>query len=119
MLQWLAAVGAVVCRQLGFPSVHPNPAQWRLQQQTSTTTAGTLAVQCGGGEEDLTRRSCVTWRDGDWVTSHHLLYSRIYHSSWDSPLGILLLGGTSASTAELLHQNGTTTILFYLIDNLR
>ena len=74
---------------------------------------------CGGGEGDVTRRSCVTWRGGDWVTSHHLLYSRIYHSSWDSPLGILLLGGTSASTAELLHQNGTTTILFYLIDNLR
>ena len=53
MLQWLAAVGAVVCRQLGFPSVHPNPAQWRLQQQTAATTAGTLAVQCGGSEENI------------------------------------------------------------------
>ena len=52
MLQWLAAVGAVVCRQLGFPSSHPNPAQWRLQQ-TAAATAGELTVQCGGSEENL------------------------------------------------------------------
>ena len=67
---------------------------------------------CGGGPGGQEIRDwCLTWEGGDWVRSHHLSYSRIYHSTWLSPLWILLLG---SNTAELLHSNGTTSVLFYL-----
>ena len=66
---------------------------------------------CGGGVDEESRGSCLTWEREDWVRSHHLQYSRIYHSTWLSPLGILLMG---SNTAELLHSNGTTSVLFYL-----
>ena len=67
---------------------------------------------CGGGPSGgESRGSCLTWEGGGWVRSHHLQYSRIYHSTWLSPLGILLIG---SNTGELLHSNGTTSVLFYL-----
>ena len=66
---------------------------------------------CGGGRGEESRGSCLRWEGGGWVTSHHLNYSRIYHATWGSPIGILLIG---SNTAELLHTNGTTSVLFYL-----
>ena len=50
------------------------------------------------------------------MTSHHLYYSRIYHSAWSSPLGIVLIG---SNTAELLHSDGTTSVVFYLQTSFR
>ena len=51
---------------------------------------------CGGGESLATHTSCVTLSGagaGQWAESHALLQGRDGHSSWDSPAGVLLLGG--------------------------
>ena len=72
---------------------------------------------CGGGlGADESRASCLRRERGGWVTSHHLFYSRIYHSAWSSPLGIVLIG---SNTAELLHSDGTTSVVFYLQTSFR
>ena len=72
---------------------------------------------CGGGRDQETRGSCLTWQETDgWVSSHLLQYSRIYHSTWLSPRGLVLLG---SNTAELLHSNGTASVLFYLQTSFR
>ena len=71
---------------------------------------------CGGGRTEESRRSCLRWEGEGWVTSHLLNYSRIYHASWLSPRGSLLIGD---NTAELLHSNGTTEVLFYLQTHFR
>ena len=69
-------------------------------------------VTCGGGATD---KSCYTLTDGVWTKSHTLRHSRSSHSSWTSPLGIVLMGGyDSGYRTELLTDYGQSTELFQM-----
>ena len=72
-------------------------------------------VTCGGGSSTLTEISCYTFTNGIWTKSHTLRHSRYYHSSWTSPMGIVLMGGRwSENTTELLTTEGIPTEHFSL-----
>ena len=65
---------------------------------------------CGSREED-TPTTCSTFT-GQWYTSHQLGVQRWRHVSWDSPSGIILLGGGTGDTrqtTETLSRNSSTT----------
>ena len=66
---------------------------------------------CGGlGDED-TETTCSTFT-GQWDTSHQLGVTRWRHVSWDSPIGIVIIGGTNseaAQTTETLSLNSSST----------
>ena len=54
---------------------------------------------------------------GGWVLSHNLLQTRYHHSSWQSPAGLLLLGGAypgTGFTTELLSSDSTSSYSFTL-----
>ena len=74
------------------------------------TQTGT--VVCGGdGWGGDGRKSCITFISGDvnWEKTHTLANERYYHSAWDSPQGVMLLGGRdSGTTSEILLENGDT-----------
>ena len=67
-------------------------------------------VACGGQDyEDAT--SCSTLTASGWTKSHDLLYERRKHASWNSPDGLLLMGGEnyySYLTTELLANTSTS-----------
>ena len=69
---------------------------------------------CGGWAEllqwETTLHSCVTFIAGVWKRSHTLSKSRLYHVAWQSPAGILLMGGTE-QTSELVSATTSTTSL--------
>ena len=87
-----------------------------------------------GGTKSLTRKSCLTLRNGTWETTTTLLEDRLsyftclvsfmlkiilifrrYHCSWDSPSGIILLGGwDSPTTTEKIQADGTSSYSFNL-----
>ena len=61
---------------------------------------------CGGKDSDA-RKTCTTFSNGAWATSHNLDQDRMNHVSWNSPIGLMLLGGgISERTTSLL---STTT----------
>ena len=64
---------------------------------------------CGGRDGD-TGTSCLTF-DGEWEQSHSLSEGRSGHVSWQSPAGILLMGGgySSRTSTELLSTTTDTT----------
>ena len=65
---------------------------------------------CGGVHED-TWTTCSTFT-GQWETSHQLGVPRWHHVSWDSPSGIVIIGGTNseaAQTTETLSPNSSST----------
>ena len=65
---------------------------------------------CGGWEED-TPSTCSTFT-GQWETSHQLGVPREDHVSWDSPIGIIIMGGfgiEAEMTTETLSPNSSTT----------
>ena len=68
---------------------------------------------CGGlGDEDNTETTCSTFTVGQWETSHQLGVQRSYHMSWDSPAGIIIMGGAdieAQQTTEILSPNSSTT----------
>ena len=69
---------------------------------------------CGGndGDADVT---CVTWTNGSWSVSHHLIYGRYDHTSWETDEGVLLIGGQgSSTTTEMVTWEGTTEERFTL-----
>jgi len=67
---------------------------------------------CGGID---TRTSCLTLTDAGWQITTTLLEERSYHSRWDSPDGVILLGGQySSTTTEKILQDGTSTASFDL-----
>ena len=71
-------------------------------------------VTCGGAY-GYTERSCYNFSSGVWTKSHSLKHPRYWHSSWSSPAGTLLMGGTgSLTTTELLTDDGQSTELFSL-----
>ena len=66
-------------------------------------------VACGGDGEETT---CSTFKDGFWLESHTLGISREYHTSWNGPEGVLLLGGWAGNahtTTELLSSSASNT----------
>ena len=68
-------------------------------------------VACGGFKNN-SEKSCVRFSKGEeeWKKSHTLKKRRWSHVSWDSPDGVLLMGGQgSFTTTELLTNNGDTT----------
>ena len=69
---------------------------------------------CGGDVIDI--RSCIKFEDGSWTTlTDNLVESRYSHSSWINPDGdILLIGGTSRTSTEIVSQNGTSIRSFDL-----
>jgi len=71
-------------------------------------------VTCGGWYTN-TRTSCYTLTSGVWTKSHTLRHERYLHSSWTSPMGIVLMGGSvSKTTTELLTDDGQSTDYFSL-----
>ena len=72
---------------------------------------------CGGlGDED-TWTTCSTFT-GQWETSHQLGVDRMDHVSWDSPSGIVIIGGggTEAEyTTEILSTNSSSTTPAFLL----
>ena len=72
---------------------------------------------CGG---DITMDTCLTWTDGSWTVSHHLIHERYAHTSWTTDSGVLLIGGVgnsdsdSRTTTELVTWQGTTEAAFSL-----
>ena len=65
-------------------------------------------IVCGGyGGE----KSCITFINGNdnWKQSHSLDQPRRMHTAWNSPQGVVLLGGYDSSartTSEILLENG-------------
>ena len=83
------------------------PASGRQGHTQSSLTA------CGGGTYTFAGytglASCHTF-DGEWKQSHSLSEGRGGHVSWQSPAGILLMGGwDSSTTTELLSTSTDTT----------
>ena len=78
----------------------------------SHTQSGLTA--CGGFGEllqwETTLHSCVTFAAGVWKRSHTLAKKREFHFAWQSPSGILLMGGPE-QTSELLSATTSTTSL--------
>ena len=73
---------------------------------------------CGGRSDDEeTETTCSTFT-GQWETSHQLGLPRWRHVSWDSPTGILIIGGglgeTQQTTETLLPNSNTTDTAFQL-----
>ena len=69
-------------------------------------------VTCSGN-------SCVTFSSGRWKKTHiwDKSRSRVDHTAWASPNGVLLMGGMNAATqttTELLNDNGGSTPSFTL-----
>ena len=89
----------------------PLPSPGRDRHTQSSLTA------CGGEE---TGSSCLTF-DGEWEQSHSLSEERVGHVSWQSPAGILLMGGEeiqgSEKTSELLSTTDTTTTPGFSLNN--
>ena len=81
-----------------------------------SATGLTLCGGWGDGDED-TWTTCSTFT-GQWETSHQLGVPRWDHVSWDSPSGIILLGGgiddTEQTTETLSSNSSTTTPAFQL-----
>ena len=76
---------------------------------------------CGGGHSPHSKTSCLALSDGVWQPAASLLVQRIWHSSWPSPSGLILLGGSdflgdeeSPRTSEIIGEACTTSFTFQL-----
>ena len=65
-------------------------------------------VACGGYGTG-TRTSCVTLTGSGWQESHQHQEERALHVSWRSPAGLLLMGGHSNLTTELLTNTDSSS----------
>ena len=66
---------------------------------------------CGAPGGWDTAATCSTFT-GQWETSHQLGVPRFGHVSWDSPSGIIIMGGRDSEaemTTETLSPNSSTT----------
>ena len=61
-------------------------------------------VACGGGNASYGISTCLTFQDGSWTYSY-MTEPRYLHSSWNSPKGVMLLGG------QYIHPLLTSEIL--------
>ena len=61
-----------------------------------------------------TGTSCFKFSEGKWKPSHKLKEERYTHSSWASPLGTVLMGGTATwKTAELLDDTTRVSVMHF------
>ena len=66
-------------------------------------------LTCGGWDGDYIS-TCMKLTTEGWVVSHNLLEERRYHSSWQSPAGLVLIGGFySPYTTELLSSSDSSS----------
>ena len=127
-------VSTVTCRT--FLERADVTTQWRSSQSVEDTTPGHLASlwQTGPGrhQQPCRRRGEFTDKyehDGNYHvdTSHvsddcpllvspiMIIIIRLWHSSWASPSGVILLGGGwSHGTSERIQDDGTSTGSFNL-----
>ena len=86
-----------------------------IMPETRSGHTQTGLVTCGGNGGG---KSCITFIRGDvnWKKSHNLnqwesSQKRKYHTSWASPRGIMLIGGTwqMGQTSEILRKDGGST----------
>jgi len=71
-------------------------------------------ILCGSYDSG-TERFCLTLTDDGWERTTTLLEERWAHCSWDSPSGLILLGGEgSPRTTEKIQQDGGSSYSFYL-----
>ena len=56
---------------------------------------------CGGR---YTRTTCITFTSGQWVTSHAFTKERSSHTSWSTEDGVVLMGGYSGRTTEIITE---------------
>ena len=69
-------------------------------------------LSCGGADTTDTLRTCakLSALAGGWVVSHNLRESRFDHSSWQSPAGLVIIGGEySGTTTELLSSSDSSS----------
>jgi len=60
-----------------------------------------------------TKTSCLTLTGEGWENTTTLLEKRFGHSSWDSPAGVILMGGRdSLRTSAKIEEDGTSAISF-------
>ena len=76
-------------------------------------------VLCGGGNISYSISTCLTFENGSWTESYNLIEPRNVHSSWTSPIGVMLLGGKffdghfePPATSELLSEDGQSVPSF-------
>ena len=75
---------------------------------------------CGGGDglsaDDKTTLTCLTWSQGTWNVSHHLIFRRMNQVSWTpaSGAGTYLMGGvfiedvpSPRQKTEIVRPDGT------------
>ena len=70
------------------------------------TQTGLMA--CGGGNRTYSISTCLTFQNGSWTYSH-MTEARFSHSSWNSPNGVMLLGGKMIHpllSSEILTEDG-------------
>ena len=80
------------------------------EPRSGHTQSGLTACGGWGGllVQNTTWHTCVTFAAGVWKRSHTLSKRRWGHVAWQSPVGILLMGGTE-QTSELLSATTSTT----------
>ena len=69
-------------------------------------------VLCGGGfgTNTNTRQTCTVFADGAWEDYATLQGYRQYHTSWVSPGGLMLMGGWSGDTTEIVPSGGGQSV---------
>ena len=76
------------------------------------TQTGLLA--CGGVSNEIWTTSCFKFSEGKWKPSHKLKKERQYHSSWASPRGTVLMGGSPTwKTTELLDDTTGVSVMHF------
>merc|ERR1711892_86247 len=74
-----------------------------LPDSTYGHTMSNLLI-CGGGG-DL--QTCLSFISGKWIPSISLVEERVFHSSWETGQGLVLLGGySSLNTSEIVNTEG-------------
>ena len=63
-----------------------------------------------GGQDSQAQDTCTTFSNGAWTTSHHLDPFRKSHVSWNSPSGLMLLGGASSMQTTSLLSSTTSSV---------
>ena len=72
---------------------------------------------CGSFRAATTKTTCVRLSGGSWSPSHNLQQDRKYHSSWASPSGTVLMGGSYGSqTTELLDQTTEDSVMHFPLE---
>ena len=76
-----------------------------------------------GGRHDPESTNCQTLSStGSWEETHTLSMRRASHCAWNSPQGIILIGGRDSgagTTSVILLESGDTNPGFNLIDKTR